>query len=90
MGEKDFFTILLLLCQKLVQHTSFSPKFLCSIVGGTSDHSVNGFNQQGKLLILQLFHGLFLVFIGNILSLESILGLDHALKHSRRWALWDL
>jgi hypothetical protein len=65
MGEKAFFTISLLLCQKLVQHTSFFPKFLCSIAGGTSDHSANGFSQRGNLLIFQLFHGLLLIFIGN-------------------------
>jgi hypothetical protein len=65
MGEKAFFTISLLLCQKLVQHTSFSPKFLCLIAGGTRGHSSNGFNQRGNLLIFQLFHGLKLIFMGN-------------------------
>ena len=65
MGEKTFFTILLLLCQKHVQHTSFSPKFLCSIAGGTSDHLANHLSQRGNLLIFQLLHALLLVFIGN-------------------------
>jgi hypothetical protein len=70
MGENPLLPFHCYFAKKIVQHTSFFPKFLCSIAGGTSDHSANGLGQQGNLLILQLFHGLKLIFIGKFKCLS--------------------
>jgi hypothetical protein len=90
MGKKGFLRFHCDFAKNLSNIPHFSPKFLFSIAGGTSDHSPNYFSQRGKLLILQLFHGSFLVFIGNFLGFKSILGPHHALEHSRRQALRDM
>jgi hypothetical protein len=74
MGKNGFYQFHCDFAKNFAQYTSFSPKFRCSIVGGTSDHLVNHLHQRGKLSIFYLFHGLALVFIGNFQDFRFILG----------------
>ena len=90
MGKKGFYHFHCDFAKKISQYTSFSPKFRCSIAGGTGDHLANRLRQRGKLLIFYLFHGLCLVFIGNFQSFRFILGPKLAPQRSRRLAMWDL
>ena len=73
MGEKHFLPFHCYFVKNL-SNTPLFPQISFSIVGGTRDYSTNGFGQRSNLLILQLFHGLKLIFIGKFYCFDSIWG----------------